>query len=180
VDDWVSFYRFGRCQSKTINAGVCIGCAARLLEYFDLVGVGLHPDNTDDQKLVNAVCRARSHRFVTLVVQDLQGWIIFNDFATWSVGGILGDIFEQQGLLFPGLLNTVTGQTPCILHVPGKINMDPYCLYLGLPHGKRRNATHTVFVTHWNDTFTILLLILLFVLCVGMGFHQFYRTIIIH
>lgn len=119
LDALISQWRFGRCnQRHVVNAGVYIGCARRLCDFFELLGVDRWPDATDDQKLINATCRRDVTRFRDLVVFDEQKWIIYNDMSSSTSLNLLTRRGTAHGLQLCSLKNPDTGEVPCIVHVP--------------------------------------------------------------
>lgn len=143
----------GRCRGRFLNAGCYLGRVAAVARYLDVVHDG--DAASDDQALLNGVCFHRPHRLHDCIAVDARGEVLCNA-AGWRC--ILApssrclERLDGLGLRWErgaggwSLVNRLTGTVPCVLHLPGAVNMDPVCRRLGLPLGRPRGF-------QWPPTF---------------------------
>lgn len=140
---------FPQCMSHVINMGVYMGSAARLLDLLSIFESS--NDKLDDEKLFNGACRDNEEFFRANTVVDVKGHVAFTVVCK-SIYRYAGNGNCNNFSIDPSdLSNPLTGTVPCFLHVPGGMNMDPFCRTLGLSLGKRRPRLTWIWSNWWPE-----------------------------
>jgi hypothetical protein len=137
---WLKRWCFGTTpDGHLLNSGAYCGPAGALTGLLDRWhALAVATGETDDQRLLTQLSQRDADTaawFAAHVALDVESRVVHNACSTtyWGYLTATADV----GLDPVDPRDPRTGWAPCVLHMPGCLNMNPFCDALGLPRGRR-------------------------------------------